>query len=218
MENRHFTARSLALPIGLLAALAGGGYAAIPDSHGVIHGCFSNNGDLRVVTRASDCHHNETALQWSQTGPQGPPGGPGPAGSQGAPGPQGPAGSPGSKGDPGPRGPSDGYTTNNGLNPQNFNVGTGVTVATLNLPSGNYLFNAKVLVGNRSSASDQETTCALRFGASGSGLIDIADTRSFAGAPFTAGSSATLPLAGSISLTAPETIKVICATTSADTF
>jgi Collagen triple helix repeat (20 copies) len=83
-------------------------YAAIPDSHGVIHGCYNPKGTLRVIDTSTDtCKPNETGLDWSQTGPAGlqgpagpqgspgPMGAPGPQGAQGPQGPQGPAGSPG---------------------------------------------------------------------------------------------------------------------------
>ncbi len=89
-----------------LVLVAGGGaaYAAsasIPDSAGVIHGCYKPTGNgsvspLGVIDTAlprGTCPKGQTALSWNQTGPQGPAGpvGPagavGPAGSQGAPGP-----------------------------------------------------------------------------------------------------------------------------------
>ena len=71
--------------------------ASIPDSGGVIHGCYLTAGNpnvrgaLRVIdTGAGEtCTGSEVALTWSQTGPQGPAG---PAGTTGATGPQGPAG------------------------------------------------------------------------------------------------------------------------------
>jgi hypothetical protein len=66
--------------------------AAIPDSGGVIHGCYKHpGGELRVVDDPA-CKSNETALAWGQTGPQG---APGPQGPQGVPGPAGPQGEPG---------------------------------------------------------------------------------------------------------------------------
>jgi hypothetical protein len=71
-------------------------YASIPDSGGVIHGCFNNNnGQLRVfdtgATKPGPCSQAESALDWNQTGPQG---------AQGIQGPQGPQGIQGPKGDP----------------------------------------------------------------------------------------------------------------------
>jgi hypothetical protein len=57
-------------------------HATIPDSGGVIHGCYvQTNGTLRLVDDPSTCKNNETAIAWSQTGPQGPPG---PAGQNAA--------------------------------------------------------------------------------------------------------------------------------------
>ena len=81
----------------LIAAIGGAGLAAgaIPDSGGVIHGCYLNKiGTLRVIDSAAggQCSSLETAIQWNQTGPQGPVGSQGPAGPQGAQGPQGPQG------------------------------------------------------------------------------------------------------------------------------
>jgi hypothetical protein len=53
------------------AGLAIGGgvaYATIPESSGVIHGCYAKNGALRVVDRVAgdSCRSNETALDWNQ--------------------------------------------------------------------------------------------------------------------------------------------------------
>jgi hypothetical protein len=65
-------------------------YASIPDSNGVVHGCFkTSNGSLRVIDSPTvQCDpRNETAISWNQNGPQGP------AGPQGPEGPAGPAGS-----------------------------------------------------------------------------------------------------------------------------
>lgn len=91
--------------LGALAGAAGIAYATIPDSGGVIHGCYqANNGQLRLIdpqgsatTAPQSCKNNELAVSWSQTGPtgsQGPIGPQGPKGDTGATGPQGPAGNP----------------------------------------------------------------------------------------------------------------------------
>src|SRR6266566_365655 len=103
------------------AVLAGGAaFAAIPDSSGVVHGCYQKNvGNLRVIdpSAGASCRPSEIAISWSQTGPQGPkgdtgatgpagPAGPaGPKGDTGATGPQGPAGPKGDTGATGPTGP-----------------------------------------------------------------------------------------------------------------
>jgi len=70
-RSRRFLAISLAACI--LCVIA---YAAIPDTAGVIHGCYKrNNGTLRVIDDAvTQCDNSETPIQWSQTGPQGIPG------------------------------------------------------------------------------------------------------------------------------------------------
>lgn len=70
----------------VLLVLAGAvAFANIPDSAGVIHGCYKNaTGGLRVIDSATDtCRPNETAISWNQVGP---------AGATGPQGPQGPSG------------------------------------------------------------------------------------------------------------------------------
>lgn len=54
-------------------ALGGGiAYASIPGPDGVIHGCRKNtDGSVRVVDSTASCPSGFTALNWSQTGPQG---------------------------------------------------------------------------------------------------------------------------------------------------
>jgi hypothetical protein len=95
----QFKKRLAALPavIALTAvvALAGGMVvASIPAPDGTITGCYQkNNGQLRVVEAADQCHPSELALTWQQEGPPGPQGPVGPQGPIGPIGPQGPAGS-----------------------------------------------------------------------------------------------------------------------------
>jgi hypothetical protein len=68
-------------------ALAVGGFAfgAIPGNDGVIHACYKNNGDLRVIDPSAskkdqaNCKNDETALDWNQQGAQGEQGEQGPA-------------------------------------------------------------------------------------------------------------------------------------------
>ncbi len=69
----------------LMVALGGVAFAAIPDSDGTIHGCFKNNGNLRVVESAADCRNSESSLAWKQQGPQGATGPAGPSGPPGGP-------------------------------------------------------------------------------------------------------------------------------------
>jgi hypothetical protein len=76
--------------VAVVLSLGAAAYAAIPDSGGVIHGCYQTSGGLltppqgtvRVVDSAQgqSCRAGETALNWNQTGPQGPAGPVGPTG------------------------------------------------------------------------------------------------------------------------------------------
>ena len=91
------------------AGLAGGAvtFAAIPDSGGVIHGCYQKNvGNLRLIepSAGDSCRPSEVGIDWSQTGPKGAPGPQGPPGPQGAQGVPGPKGDTGATGQPGPQG------------------------------------------------------------------------------------------------------------------
>jgi hypothetical protein len=53
-----------------VAVIGGGiGWAAIPDSTGVIHGCYAkSNGALRAIDSAQTCSKTESSLNWNQTG------------------------------------------------------------------------------------------------------------------------------------------------------
>jgi hypothetical protein len=109
--NRSFPTK-LKVAAGVLAgAVMSGGlaFAAIPSADGTITACYTRNaglltarGSLRVVDSTSHCQSNETALSWSERGPQGPQGPQGVAGDQG---PQGAQGIQGPQGAPGPTGP-----------------------------------------------------------------------------------------------------------------
>jgi hypothetical protein len=69
------------LSVVVLCLAAGGiAHANIPDTGGVIHACFKktspNQGTLRVIDsdKGQSCSGGENALDWNQTGPQGPAG------------------------------------------------------------------------------------------------------------------------------------------------
>jgi hypothetical protein len=93
MNGRFF--RQGVIAVAIATAVAGAStvaaLATIPDSGGVIHGCYQKNvGNLRVIDTATDsCRPSEIATAWSQTGPAGPQG---PQGAQGAQGPTGASG------------------------------------------------------------------------------------------------------------------------------
>ena len=87
--------KAVAIAFTVAAVVAGAAYAAIPDSAGVIHGCYTNRGGiLRVIdpSAGAKCTSLETAISWNQKGLKGDTGAQGPAGPQGAQGPQGTAG------------------------------------------------------------------------------------------------------------------------------
>jgi hypothetical protein len=84
--------RSIAIAVIAATALAVGGiaYATIPDSTGVIHGCFEPaSGKLRVIDTDAGrtCRTDEASLTWNQSGPQGVQGAQGPPGPRGGLGP-----------------------------------------------------------------------------------------------------------------------------------
>jgi hypothetical protein len=72
--------RRLALVVVVLGLVGGGlAYATIPDSGGVIHGCYSPNGanapngaQLNIINSDSaSCSKGQKEITWNQTGPQG---------------------------------------------------------------------------------------------------------------------------------------------------
>src|SRR5262252_8472306 len=114
--------------VGLLVACvaaAGIAFATIPDSVGVIHGCFNKSGgNLRVIdSSVTSCGSNEIAVNWNQSGPMGPQGSVGPAGPQGPMGLMGPAGPAGAQGPTGPTGPA-GPAGSSGTSAATFAIST----------------------------------------------------------------------------------------------
>jgi uncharacterized protein YjbI with pentapeptide repeats len=65
------------LTVGLLVGGAGGAVvmAAIPDTNGVIHGCYRNpsflngGGQVRIIDSTDTCANNETAVNWNSATP-----------------------------------------------------------------------------------------------------------------------------------------------------
>jgi hypothetical protein len=112
----------------------------------------------------------------------------------------------------------DAFSANGGGDPMPFSDGTEIDAVTLDLPAGNYVINAKVLVGDRTTAGNGSFLCTLRRGLTGNIGIDTSGVRLFGGSPWNAGSSATLPLTGTITLTSPETVRLHCTTTSSDAY
>jgi hypothetical protein len=67
--------RLVAVLVVMIGGTVAGGvsYASVPDSSGVIHGCYSRlNGTLRVIdtaVKSQKCGTNELAVNWNRTGP-----------------------------------------------------------------------------------------------------------------------------------------------------
>jgi hypothetical protein len=156
----------ITLAAAVAAALVGGGiaYATIPDSTGVIHGCYQKSGGSLSVIDAgvTTCAKSQTELDWNVQGPTGPQGPQGPQGAQGPVGPQGLQGPQGAQGPAGPSGTSHGYAATGGI----VNYGTSpVKVASLSLPAGTYLvwatgtvFDSNVTTGHDCVLSSGGTT------------------------------------------------------------
>ena len=82
LTGRRFGLISLVVGVGIAAG--GIAYASIPDSNGVIHGCYvKTTGDLRVIdSSGKGCDPGEKPLEWNQAGPTGPSGTAGPTSLQ----------------------------------------------------------------------------------------------------------------------------------------
>jgi hypothetical protein len=132
----------------LVVALGGVAYATIPDSKGVIHGCYDSGGNLKVIdtsTVQSCPAKGYKSLDWNRTGPQGP------AGSKGDTGPTGPAGAPGV---------SAAYSTGDGAAVTVPRAPSLATVQTLTVPAGKYAVTSTVDSGNNWNNPTLET-CIL---------------------------------------------------------
>jgi hypothetical protein len=137
---------------GALLVAGGIAYATIPDSSGVIHGCYGkawpDRGVLRVIDadKSQTCSKFETPLNWSQTGPQGP---------QGPQGPNGPTGA---------TGPSDVWSVD-GYGSGQKSVGKALSIATLattaTLPAGSYSVQAETSLENNTVSLQYTATGAI---------------------------------------------------------
>jgi hypothetical protein len=162
MRLRRPTPGTVLGTVAIVIATSGVAVAAIPGADGTIQSCYNDtNGNVRFVDTAADCRNHETALAFSQTGPQGPKGdkgdtGPqGPKGDTGPQGPKGDTGPQGPKGDTGPQGPKGDTGPQGPAGPQQaatgFVLGDGTVQAfsgpaptvTRNGP-GNYTFTINV--------------------------------------------------------------------------
>lgn len=159
------------LAVAVLTVNATAVVASIPDSAGVIHGCYnSQTGNVRVIdSPTATCRNDETAIQWNQTGPQGPQGPGGPQGQKGDPGaigpagPQGPQGATGPAGPAGPQGPASApdaitFYRDTGFYNGNVNTfsapevgpngGSPASMGAMSLPAGSYELFASATLAN----------------------------------------------------------------------
>jgi hypothetical protein len=122
------------LAVAGVALGAGIAYASIPDSGGMIHGCYANkDGSLRVIDTGAGgaCDpKKETPLNWNQKGPTG------------------------------PSGTSHAYYSYGGLTSFTMLGGSFVTVGKLaSLPAGTYVVTARGIVEDQ--PNNQEAECRL---------------------------------------------------------
>lgn len=123
---RSHRAWSVAAGIIVCGLVAGGvALATIPDSNGVLHGCYQkSSGNLRIIdTSVANCRPSETAISWNATGPAG---------------------------DVGPRGPSNAFYKDQSdtFGSESLNLNTFIKTVTLSLPAGSYVVNATAAFGS----------------------------------------------------------------------
>jgi hypothetical protein len=122
-------------------ASAGIAVASIPDSSGVIHGCYNTgsnpSGTLRVIDsdKGATCSKNEKPLTWNQTGPKG------------------------DKGDPGPPGPSEMFGASDS-SAQNVLSSSETLLTGAAVPAGDYAIQGKTELLN-DTTDGRATSCEL---------------------------------------------------------
>lgn len=147
--------------LALVVASGGVAYAAIPSAGGVIHGCISGTGSLRVVDKdAGDaCRASETALTFNQTGPPGPPGEDGEDGDDGEDGFDGLDGADGDEDSLQPRGASEAVTAPDG--PVSAWRPRFAAQRSVALPAGRWVITATA-VANNNKPGAATFDCRLR--------------------------------------------------------
>jgi type VI secretion system secreted protein Hcp len=99
--------RRIAIGAALVAVLAAAATTYALAASGAsttqtINACVNDNGEIRLVSAAANCRHNESPISWNTVGPAGAQGAQGIAGRDGQTGAQGPAGPAGAAGEPPP--------------------------------------------------------------------------------------------------------------------
>jgi len=179
---------AIVLGIGAVIVGASAADASIPDSAGIIHGCYNNVvGSLRVVDsdRQGRCLSGETAVDWNHTGAKGIAGikgGTGDTGATGAKGqtgdagPTGQTGLTGADGPPGPPGISDAHQAY--VASADVPNGDPTTVAGIDVPNGEWLISAHGSLVNPDH--DPQWQCELNTGGQ---QVDVATTRTKSAGP-----------------------------------
>lgn len=176
--------------IGVIAVVVGGAllaggisYAAIPDSSGAIHSCYSQaTGTWRPIDTETNppqkCKSGESSLTWNQAGPQGPQGPPG----------VGPAYETSS-------------TTHTDL-PMRY-----TNILDLTLPAGDWYITGQVSLGNW-SGQRVPVLCAL-FGDQ-TGQIGNISSAALTSYPGSGGDAMTVPLSYAAHLASADTVHLQC--------
>jgi hypothetical protein len=166
---------------GAVFGIATAVQASIPDASGVIHGCYNQNGSLRVIDTSSEhhCIPGEKPLNWNQKG------------VSGATGPTGPTGA---------TGPSDAWdaltSTTVPMPAPGF-----TTLISLSLPAGNFFVNATGSL--RDNTNVDSFQCTLT---SPSGEIDRQQSNEAA-----VGQMVQVHVQGTTTLSSPGTVSFNCA-------
>ena len=192
------TRARLLLVLGVSVAtfgIASAVQAGIPDTGGVIHGCYLKaNGSLRVIDSGTvSCKSSETPLDWNQpgvTGPTGLTGAAGPTGRRGATGAAGPKSSPDAWADDGSAGLVHLVTLQ-------F-----TTVDALTLPAGSFFLQAETNLEDTTVAQYQ---CRLEDTSGVVGSTEIVDS-SFAFEHMV------IPVHAVTTLASPDTVEFQCLT------
>ena len=185
-------------PIVIGLAAGGIAYASIPETNGVVHGCYKTlGGALRVIDtgKKQACVRGELALSWNQTGPKGTTGTNGPTGAKGP------------TGTTGATGPSDAWMAQ-GSTPLSSTGYT--TVASLIVADdGNYRSLCLVLRTGQSAS----TICKLLVAGNELGATTVSTTGGGSGVNY-----ASFALLGATTITAaPATASVECTTGTSGT-
>jgi hypothetical protein len=176
VRGRRFGLLVFAVCVG--GAVGGIAYASIPDSNGVIHGCYvKTTGKLRVIdSGGKGCQAGEKPLNWSQsgvTGTMGPTGPTGPTGATGATGPTGATGATGAIGETGATGATGASDGGDGITSSPTAVlagGQHIVVSGTEipgLPEGDYVYTGSAYI-TPSGGLVGARCFALGTGASGS--------------------------------------------------